>query len=551
MKKPAMVLLFALIAATPAHAASVIYYDNGNPSGEGVIHANMLYNLAGHFDADVVTRDIADYAAGEMGDFDHVLYADEWGSNAVPADFLADLADGTHRAMWIGQDFEQLGEFMDGSGSFGFHGLGYNDGAGEDGILYKERVLDRTTEWSYFDVEIDGDVTVFSYITDAGDPGEDVPHFLCGGDLCFFAEIPFYFEGEDDRMLVLADVLHEFYETGVDSVKQAMFRFYALAPGTIDEEYLTELYEGLVDLDVPSTVCVIPIFMDPQGFLFDPGTEFHLDDDPALVETLHGLVDNSVSLVMYGVTHQFDDWTTGDSEFVQNGYGIPLPYDSENWVRDRIELGLGEFEDQDLFPEYWETPWHMASHGDYIVFADYFDNYLDQPFVFPLPPDAAPTFAAEYPDARSQLMPYRSPVGSSRLGILPSTLGCVIPGVDGQESADVLAEIDRLSIVRDAVMSFCAYPGIDFDDLMDLVEQVQNDGYTFVSPPDLIEDDDDADDDSDDDADDDVGDDDVGDDDMADDDASGDDDVADDDDVGDDDDDASGDDDDDAGGCGC
>ncbi|MCB9487822.1 MAG: DUF2334 domain-containing protein [Deltaproteobacteria bacterium] len=553
-------VLVVLLMAAPAMAATAIYYD-ADDDDYGLLSANLTYNLAAHFETEIDVIDIASYSSGDLDDYDYAMYIGIIWEN-VPQAFMADIVGADTKVLWIGGNLPFFTDYLGGSGSYGFQGGDYNDSdSDQDQITYKSRDMERAGgDLSFFEVTVTGSPTIYSTITSSSD-GDSYPHFLCSGNLCYLAEQPQLFEGSDDRMLVFADLLHEFYGTDVTTNQQALIRFYEVAPGYNDIDNMKDLLADLDGWDVPLNFAVVPVFKDPQGWLGEPTDGVTLDDDPALVALLKQQVAKGATITQLGYTHQldYDDGATGDTEFVLNGDGVPLPYDTANWAKGRVEAGLAELNKHGLTPDFWETPWHMASQGDYSVFADYFDYFMDQPMVFPYPIDGAPVFGQPgVEDWYTQKVPYGTWTSTAGMGIAPGNAGCIFPGQDDYDVENAIRNAERFSIIRDAVISFCIYSNLPEEELGDLVEGVEGEGYTFVKPeqtlPGFVGDDDDDDDTGDDDTgDDDTGDDDdddTGDDDTSDDDDdddTGDDDTSDDDDSVDDDstDDDSGDDDDD------
>ncbi len=507
MRKTTILFLTVCVALAlttgSSFAATMIYYETPGTQGEQIIYANMMLNLVAHFDDNVSTADIANYQTGDLAEYDHAVFIAYNFDLVLPPTFLDDVATNQHRVLWIGESLWQLTERFPGPGPFGFKAGEYNDAALRNRIDYKGRFMERSTELSFWETRVTATPQVYSYIVRDGQPDQDHPHFLCGGNLCYLAEFPFWFEGQDDRMYVFADLLHEFFETDDADSQKALVRFNEITPGMVDINAMRETTGRLDAMDIPYAIAVIPIFKDVLGTIVDPDTEWHFEDDPNLIILINDLLDDGAVLVQLGVTHQYDDGTTGDSEFVTGGQGIPLDNDSESWVRERIEMGLQEFLDYGWTPEFWETPWNLASHGDYLIFSDYYDYYMDNPQVFPVRHDANPIFATEFVGPTNQIMPFQTTLSASRMGIVPANLGCVYPGTPGADFDDLRDVAMQMSIVRDAVISFCAYSGIDSDDLANFINELIAMGYDFTDPEELMGIADDDDDDDDDDVDDD------------------------------------------------
>jgi len=524
MRKCLFVLFLLVVFSFIQHAdaSTVVYYD-GNGDGNGPVVANMLLNLAAHFDADVVARNVNQYKSGDVSTFDHGMYICGE-SNFLPAVFLADVAAGLRPFLWVDGNIEQLMNHLGPGDPFGFKVLDWRLGLGFDHLDYKGQLLERNGDTSFFRVEVTGDPDVYSYLTNANAKARH-PHFLCGGNLCYLAENPVYFQSADDRYFVFADLLHEFYQSDIAPDHRALIRFEDLAPGIAETDLMQQIAIALIARDAPFSVDVTPVFKDPLGVYFEPDTEIHLADDPDFVATVAHLLYSGGTLIMHGVTHQHDNgMSLADWEFVIGPSNQPLPYDSAQWARDRVAWGLAEFASQGWTPDIWETPHYAASHGDYLIFDEFFDVYYEQPLAFALPPDAPGVFGEPVVHS-AQLMPYAAYNSASGMAVLPENMG-YISNVPGMRPADLLAKADRLLIVRDGVASFFFHHNqVDIEEVLQVVDGLLDRGFRFVEPAELLGDDDTTDDDTldddttpaDDDAtptDDDTGDDDTTDDDV-------------------------------------
>lgn len=502
----------------PAAANTIIFYDDTTENQDGVIHANMMLALVSHFDALVQIQNVAAYQAGEMAAYDYIIYMGTV-DHALPAAFLNEAASGEHRLFWMHQNIWLLDQNVGSPTPYGFEYVDYMPGDPFAYVEYKDRLLERDEQDRGFNlINTTGSPTIHAYLT-TEDQGQRVPYYLCGNNLCYLADNPFYFQFDDARYLVMADLLHEFFQTNTPEDRKALLRFEDLAPMVCDTDLLRELADLFAERDIPFNFGVTPIFKDPEGLFFDSGAEFTLSDDQEFTDALNYLVDQGGTMVMHGVTHQHDNGISReDWEFSQGLSNVPLPYDSEDWVLERIESGLAEFAALGWRPSIWETPHFSASHGDYLVFADYFDTYYEKPLVFPLSPGADPVFG-EYLAPQCQLIPFYCPVTQSGMGVLPDNME-YIDAQDSDHSPEALLSFaDNLSIVRDGVASFFFHhDAVSREDLLTVVEGLQDLGYTFVSVTDFVDigenpADDDTDDDTDDD---DAADDDDGSDDDAD-----------------------------------
>ncbi len=477
----------ALTLAVSASASTVIYYEDHDT---GIEQANMMMNLAGHFDSQIVLTNLADYELGDMSDFDHVVYIGVDWNYLIPGAFFDDVISNEHRVLWINENLDDLSARLQSGNPFGFEFADWNEGGDRNRIDYKDRQLERLEDFSFTDVRVVGSPTVYSFISPEGEPDNVHPHFLCGGKLCYLAENPFYFEGSDDRMYVLADLLHEFYQTGIGNVRKAMVRFEDISPGLYNLDLLRTFADEFESREIPFGLGVIPIFKDPEGLYSEPGTELHLGDDPALANTLNYMLRKGGTMAAHGCTHQHGDGITAeDWEFTYGLDPVPLEEDSEQWMRGKIEQSLAEFAAWNWRPMIWETPHYSASHGDYRVVAEYFDTYWERVLVFPVTPDEDPIFG-EALEPISQNLPYHSSAGALDMAILPENLGYLEMDSGSITPEDLLEIADHLSIIRDAVPTFFFhYTLVTIEDVMTVVDGLVDRGYEFISPEDFIGDD--------------------------------------------------------------
>lgn len=504
--------------AQSGFASVVVYYDDPSSDGSSIMLANMCRNLVGHFDPQIQTVCLDAYQAGDMNAHDFVIYLGN-DSLPLPNDFLADVALGAHRVLWIGGNLDQLTDYMGGSGPFGYQADGFTYGQQFDRLDYKGKSLVRDSDPAFFKVQVTGTPTIYSTIFQSVDPKKRFPYFLCGGNLCHLADMPFWTIAEDERYVAFADMLHEFFQTGQTEDHLAMVRFEDLAPGMSNPGIMMQMTDELVSRGVPFSFGVVPIFKDPMGMFNPPGTEYHFSDDPEFVAAINYMLDHGGTMIMHGITHQHDDGISrADWEFSEGLSNVPLPYDSETWVRNRLLMGLAEFASQGWTPQIWETPHYSASHGDYLVFAEFFDSYYDKPLVFPVRHDADPIFGTDlHPEM--QVLPFFTPVGSSKMSILPETLGYIDRDIPDQTPAAILARAASLGIVRDGVASFFFHHDlVTMGEFLTVLDGLLASGHRFVGPSEFVDLDEPDDDDDDDD---DSGDDDAVDDDDDDDNGSG------------------------------
>ena len=84
---------------------------------------------------------------------------------------------------------------------------------------------------------------------------------------------------------------------------------------------------------VPFLVGIIPFFVDPGA-----GMRLSLSDKPEFVDAIHYMVEHGATIVMHGVTHQYQGVTAVDYEFWDGSMGKPIKGDPREYVKKKIYI---------------------------------------------------------------------------------------------------------------------------------------------------------------------------------------------------------------------
>jgi Uncharacterized protein conserved in bacteria (DUF2334) len=480
-----LLALFAGLFPAALHASVTIYYDDPDGSGNGLRHANMLYHLVAHFDPEVQTADVTTYRTGDLARASHAIYLGSQG-HTLPDDFLLDVALSGARVLWIGANFGQLFNAIGEEHDYGFSLTGWTLGATFDRLEFRGRVLERKAGRSFFTTVVHGLPHIYSMVSSSSEPGKRFPHFLCAGSLCYLAENPLPFTGIDDRPLLLADLLHEFFETGSEKNLRAMVRFEDLAPGVTDSQRLKKIGLTLFERGIPFSLGVIPVFTDPEGLYGPRGRTWRLSDDPDFVDAIRLLTGLGATLIMHGYTHQHDQGISRvDWEFTLGFDNVPIPADSAFRTRQRIRLGLAEFAAHGFRPRIWETPHYSASHGDYQIFAEFFDAFYCRPLLFPIAASSPGLFGLDLRPI-NQVLPYDTQTGPFGVPVLPENLGYIDASNPFTAPEALVERAEAIALVRDGIASFYVHDNIPERDLFTVVDGLIGLGFTFVGPDDFL-----------------------------------------------------------------
>ncbi len=489
---------------------ALILFDSTGPYGYlGELYAMGTANLVSHFggwSAEAVTS----YTCGEAQDFSAILYFGSTYDEPLPPCLLDDVLSTDKPVIWGGFNIWQLTARAGDSAFISRYGWRWQglDFSQVAQVQYKGQSLTRYTG--------NGSGLMNSLISDAQKvtvlaqavraDGSTFPWALRSGNLTYLAEIPFTYMSEEDRMLIFSDLLFDALAPDTHERHRALLRLEDINP-TNDPAELRAIADYLSSEHVPFGFGVIPEYLDPTGY-YNEGTpeELSLESSPELVSALQYLRAHGGVMVMHGTTHQwsggvnpYTEVTADDTEFFRmthnDDYSInllgPLPEDSRKWAHDRIDRGLKHFPKAKLpKPEIFEFPHYAASVNSQRVASEHFHNRWERTLYFGgLLTDDPFNFAHVF----GQFFPYpvQDLYGAT---VLPENLGNVEPrdfyGYPKRFPEDIIRAAQKNRVVRDGFASFYFHPFFDIHLLQQTVEGIKAAGYTFVSPDELLDEDD-------------------------------------------------------------
>ena len=395
-----------------------VYYDRSKTPDSywmGRTYALFTQNLLGHFpEWQQIVSPIELYQSGEIETCDATIYLGSYFENAIPQAFYDDFARTKKRVAWVGysvwkyepKTLERLfgHEYVDlttidmktldkkGQPTF-FRDVIYK---GETFHKFGENVKLDLTSWTSAtefragfeqtrlkpsqDPELRKGVEVLAYSRHNGS-GEMIPYAVRKENRFYFADMPFSFMHESDRMLVFADMLFDILnEKPRHNGKYALVRIEDIHP-LLPLGELEDITQVLRDEGVPIAISLIPIFFDPL-YMADrrPDEEFvTMDRHVAFMEFVNRLKKEKASFIWHGVTHQYgrgrnphDGASGSDFEFWDAINNRPVKEDSAAWALERLEDGWFTLQRAGIQPLVWLTPHYQASSVDYGVFARVF-----------------------------------------------------------------------------------------------------------------------------------------------------------------------------------
>ncbi|WP_224372867.1 DUF2334 domain-containing protein [Hyalangium versicolor] len=490
------------VASPPA----LILFDSTGPYGYlGELYAMGTANLVSHFGGWTAKR-ATTYVCGEAQKFSAILYFGSTYDEPLPTCLLDDVLLTNKPVIWGGFNIWQLTARAGDSAfiaryGWRWQGLDFSQVAqvrykGQDLVRYAGNASG-VMQSLISDAQ---KVTVLAQAVRAD--GSTFPWALRSGNLTYLSEIPFTYMSEEDRVLIFADLLFDALAPSTPERHRALVRLEDINPST-DPDSLRAIADYLCSRNVPFGFGVIPEYVDPLGY-YNEGTPVHLTlkSSPELVSAIQYLLSHGGVMVMHGRTHQWEDElnpytgvTADDTEFFRvthnEDYSInflgPLPKDSRGWAKDRIHKGQELFSKAKLpAPKIFEFPHYTASVNSQRAVAELFDTRWERAIYFGgLLTNTSINSAHMF----GQLFPYVVQ-DLYDTTVLPENLGNIEPdqfySYPRRLPEDIIRAARKNRVVRDGFASFYFHPFFDIQLLQQTVEGIQAEGFTFVSPNELI-----------------------------------------------------------------
>jgi uncharacterized protein YdaL len=515
------------VARRPAfaitHPEALILYDaSGDFGWLGLIYAQQLANLLGHFRCSYQVKPMESYAAGDVEGHTITFYIGSVYDNPLPEAFLSAVMTTERPICWLKYNIWQLAwaqqaEFR---ARFGFDFIQL-DSSGYQTINY------RGTEFTKYpdDVELGlvsvADPSLASVLADAcrspQQGGGCTPYVVRGRNLWYVADIPFTYLSEEDRYVVFADLLHYMLNLHHPVAHRAIIRIEDVDP-TAEPDRLERIADYLYGEGVPFAVSVVTVYADPLG-LYNHGVPewVPMANDAEFTAALQYMVSKGGSIVLHGYTHQYDGLPNPDTGVTGDDYEFlrvqrqpdgslvytAVPEDSPEWVNGRLALARAQLAVAGLSEVAFEAAHYGASALDYQVFAAQFPATIQRALYFTEYPAAMAEFARQHaraararpPDRRlagasdgpllfgGQFFPYvieRDVYGQK---VLPENLGNVQPDPNQygvRLPADIVRGAAKNLVVEDGWASAYFHPFLDLSYLQQLVTGIKALGYIYV-----------------------------------------------------------------------
>jgi uncharacterized protein YdaL len=447
-------------AATLPSAEVLIVHDSlPGPMPAGVIDGNNVMDLLGHFGLKGNLIAIDEYKAGDINKYKFVVVlAVDARKLVYPRSFISDIHGTNLPVYWVGRHWVDLQEDAQFNDRIGFRVSGPGIPQGFDRVSYKGKLLFKGDPF-LFPIEV-FDSSKAQIIATAQDAsGRIRPYIVHGGNYWYTGDTPFGFAREGDRYLVFCDLLHDFFRVPHEEERRALLRLEDISVEE-DADNLKSLADYLYERKVPFQISLVPIYVDPENH-----QEIYLSDRPKFADAIRYMGKKGGMVVMHGITHQFRGKSTDDYEFWDEASRKPVPGDSPELVEKKLRLGIEECFKNGIYPITWETPHYVASLTDYKTLARYFNSAYER------------EGSLNRADS-GHYFPYSSVDRFGRF-IIPESLGYI--AMEKPDPAALVANADRMQVVRDGMASFFFHPFLNREYLKQCLDGIEGLGYKFVS----------------------------------------------------------------------
>ena len=239
----------------------------------------------------------------------------------------------------------------------------------------------------------DQNTEVLSWSIHSG-TGEKIPYILRAKNKFIITESPFSFMTEDDRSLILADLLFDILDEKplYQGKKPAFFRLEDIHP-RLPLWTLFQTADALGKHNIPWHTSLIPIYSDTEGRLIDTqGRKIYNDTIVAnkpFQEWMRYAETKGAEYILHGVTHQSGTYRNplgisgDDFEFWDYPNNQALENENAAAILDRLQLGWELTDAVGIDPVAWLTPHYQASPLGYRIFADVFKWNIGRVTYFP------------------------------------------------------------------------------------------------------------------------------------------------------------------------
>ncbi len=478
---------------------TLVLYDSTGPYGFlGELYAMAAANLSSHF-GDWTSQPVTSYAAGEIDQFQAVVYLGSTYDEPLPLAFLDDVTATTKPVVWIYDNIWQLtARDPNFAANRGFTWTSF-DVSPVSKVDYKSKSFTRDPQngAGIMNTTISDATKATPVASAVRADGTTLPWGVRSGNFTYIGEIPFSYISADDRYVAFSDMLFDVLAPATTERHRALVRIEDVGPDA-DPAELRKITDYLYSKGVPFSVAVYSRYRDPLGSGSGGVAEdYTLAQRPLVVAELKHMQSHGGTLLMHGYTHQYESMlnpyngaSADDFEFytahvdpVTNYviYDGPVPTDSQAWAQGRIDGAFAAFAAAGLAkPTIFEFPHYAGSDASNKAVAATFKTRYDRGLY-----TSGAMRGGTLDNSRifGQFFPYTV---RDIYGVLtvPENVGNIelepFNNHPAHLAPDIIASAQLNLAVRDGVASFFFHPYVDVSHLQATVEGIQAAGYTFV-----------------------------------------------------------------------
>jgi uncharacterized protein YdaL len=488
-------------AAAAGTSSALVLYDTSSAYGwMGEAYATQIANLAGRFGT-YKALPASQYTAGMVNNYTATIYIGSTYDEPVAPAFLADVKATAKPVVWLMNNIWQLGAWNDDfAATYGWRITGYST-MPVASVAYKGQSFTRHADAGQImgvSVTDPAKATVLATAANA-DGTATSPWAVRSKNLTYIADEPLAYMSENDRYLVLADLLFDALAPGTPERHRALVRLEDIGPNE-DPADLRAAVDLLVKEGVPFSFGVYPKYEDPNG-VYNGGVPqtIRMKDRPEMVKAIKYAISKGGVMIMHGWTHQYRSkanpygGTSGDDfefylahEDAPGGnviYDGPVPEDSTKWALGRVDGSTNDFKAAGLpVPTIFEFPHYAASAVDYQAVKTRFATRYERS-LYPVgvltgrAPDNAHVVGQFFPYPVTDV--YGSKVVPENIGNYEAEWYNNHPP---RFPADMVASAKRNLAVRDGFASLFYHPYYGTQPLQETIRGIKALGYTFVNP---------------------------------------------------------------------
>jgi uncharacterized protein YdaL len=458
-------------AENPEPGDSKILVVFSSKNGEIDEHGRLLDLLLSHFTTNLSLKSSKEVKKKDLDKITHLFYYGQV-EEQLPSSLLNLLQSYKGPFVAIGQNIEQV------KSHFSFIQL---NGVG----TYTEVVLSSNAEkhiavdpQNILKVDIGPNTEV---IVEAKQGDNRYPLFIKQNQAYYYATDNLFPPNSN----FLAEALHEVFMVNHATATQGFLRLEDIHPG-LEGDLVMEIARTLKQRNIPYMASVIPVYVNSET-----EEEYHLSDNPELLEALKYMQSNGGSIVLHGYTDQYQKGESGDGfEFwnlekntpiyfkpgdqtmikTKDDFESPTAYEQyikekktfeTAYIEDLLTKGIQELVDYGLYPLAFESPSYAMSQNGYKVISKYFSTYVGQ---------------IQLTDEDWKVMtesPYLAyPSSLHGMKLLPETIRYV-RYEDPTSILEMKARVNDFTVVRDGMIGGFYHPFLGVKGLIDLLNEME------------------------------------------------------------------------------